>query len=135
MRKTAVEGPGLDTSIDLPMDYEYWLRLAKNGFRFQHVNKVMAANRRYSATKTVSRWNEMQAQKRTIQKQYGQKFNARYYLFRFSEYVFLMLLRIYGITTLVKLFSNPSKHNLAFDAHFDSIFKAAARQLFYVFKL
>ena len=135
LRKAVVEGPGLDTSIDLPMDYEYWLRLAKNGFRFKHVNKVMAANRRYSATKTVSRWREMQAQKRKIQEQYGQKFNARYYLFRFSEYIFLMFLRIYATAILVKLFSNPPKHNLAFDANFDSILKAAARQLFYVFKL
>lgn len=134
-RKAVVEGPGLDISIDLPMDYEYWLRLAKNGVKFKHVNKVLAANRRYSATKTISRGKEMKIQKRKIQEQYGQKFNAQYYLLRFLDYVLLMLLRIYGVLGLIKLFSNPSKHNLAFAANFDSIFKATARQLFYLFKL
>lgn len=135
LRRIIVQEHELDVSIDLPMDYEYWLRLAKNGFKFRHVNKILAAYRMHSATKTMSRQEEMKTQTRRVQEQYGQKFNAQYYLFRFLELVLLLLLRIYGVTGLIKIFLNPSKQNLAFNASFDSVFKAMARQLFYLFKL
>lgn len=134
-RKTVVQEHELDISIDSPMDYEYWLRLAKNGVRFRHVNKVLAANRGHSATKTMSRREEMKTQTRKVQEQYGQKFNTQYYLFRFLDLVLLLFLRIYGVTGLIKMFLNPSKQDLAFNANFDSVFKATARQLFYLFSL
>ena len=117
------------------MDYEYWLRLARNGLRFRHVNRILAANRCHSATKTASRLEEMKTETRKVQEQYGQNFDAQYYLLRFCDLVLLLLLRIYGVGGIIKMFLNPSKQNLAFDAKFDSVFKATARQLFYLFKL
>jgi glycosyltransferase involved in cell wall biosynthesis len=134
-RKTVVQEHELDISIDSPMDYEYWLRLVKNSVGFKHVSKILAAYRRHSATKTMSRREEMKTQTRKVQEQYGQKFNTQYYLFRFLFLVLLLLLRIYGVTGLIKMFLSPSKQNLAFNASFDSVFKATARQLFYLFKL
>jgi glycosyltransferase involved in cell wall biosynthesis len=133
-RRAVVQEHELDISIDSPMDYEYWLRLAKNGVRFKHVDKILAAYRSHSATKTMSRWEEMKTQTRQVQERYGQKFNTQYHLFRFLNLVLLLLLRIYGVTGLIKMFLSPSKLNLAFDASFDSVFKAGARQLFYLFK-
>jgi glycosyltransferase involved in cell wall biosynthesis len=135
LRKAVVREYELDVGIDLPMDYEYWLRLAKNGVRFKHVSKVLAGYRRHSATKTISGREEMKTQTRKVQEQYGQRFAARYYLFRLLVLVLLLLLRIYGATGLIKMFLGPSKQNLAFNASFDSVFKATARQLFYLFIL
>jgi glycosyltransferase involved in cell wall biosynthesis len=134
-RRAVVQEHELDISIDLPMDYEYWLRLAKNGVRFKHVNKILAAYRRHSATKTMNRLEEMKTQTRKVQEQYGQKFNIQYHLFRLLNLVPLLLLRIYGVTGLIKMFLSPSKQHLAFSASFDSVFKATARQLFYLFRL
>ena len=53
-RRSLVErfGP-LDVKWHYALDYEYWLRLGKNGARFARIGEVLAATRLHAATKTL----------------------------------------------------------------------------------
>ena len=46
-------GP-LDVSLDYCMDYEYWLRLGKNGVRFGYIEEKLAGSRLYAENKTMA---------------------------------------------------------------------------------
>lgn len=128
-RREVVQNYKLDGNIDLPMDYEYYLRLATNGLKFKHVNRILSAYRMHSATKTQSRLEEMKAETRKVQERYGQKFNIRYHLLRQFDKILSTLLIIYNVKTITKLYLTPEKQNLAFPAKFDSLSKALLRQL------
>jgi GT2 family glycosyltransferase len=53
-RRNVVEKFGLlNEELQYCMDYEYWLRLAKNGAKFAHLNQVLAGSRLHSDTKTL----------------------------------------------------------------------------------
>ena len=128
-RREVVQDYKLDSDMDLTMDYEHCLRLATNGLKFKHVNKILSAYRRHSATKTLSRLEEMKAETRKVQERYGQKFDIRYRLLRQFDNVLFALLTMYEVKTIIRLYSNPEKQNLAFIAKFDSLPKAILRQL------
>lgn len=134
-RRQVVERYKLDVNIDLPMDYEYWLRLVKNGLKFKHVNKILSAARIHSAAKTTCRGKEMRIERRKVQERYGQKLGVRYYLLKPFGLAFLLLMRILGTRILVQLFLNSRNQDLAFPATYDSALKAVSRQLFYLFRL
>jgi hypothetical protein len=81
-RRGVAERYKLDVNIDLPMDYEYWLRISNAGLKFKHVNKILSALRRHSRAKTYSRRQEGRVEEKKVQERYGQKFGVRYYLLR-----------------------------------------------------
>lgn len=54
-RRRVVEQFGyLNTELNFCLDYEYWLRLALKGAKFQYLPQLFAATRLYPETKTVS---------------------------------------------------------------------------------
>lgn len=134
-RREVTESYKLDVNIDLPMDYEYWLSLMKNGFKFKYVNKILSAARIHSAAKTIYRAKEMRIERGKVQERYGQKFGAQYYLFKPLALAFLLLIRILGTGILAQVFVNSRKQDLAFPARYDSVLKAVSRQLFCLFRL
>jgi len=82
LRKKVVQKFKLDVNIDLPMDYEYWLRLSKNGVKFKYVNKILSAERWHSAAKSIKRKEEMRKEVRKLRERYGQKFDFKYFLLK-----------------------------------------------------
>lgn len=59
-RRRVVEQHGLlDETLRYCMDYEYWLRLALEGAKFDHLPQVLAGSRLYLETKTLGARNEV----------------------------------------------------------------------------
>jgi len=129
LRREIVQQHKLDTKIDLPMDYEYYLRLAGLGIKFRHVNRVLAATRWHGEAKSMSRAEEARLEARKVKELYGQRRNLSYYLGFIVDDILILLLKVYGLRTMMVLRANSKKHNLAFTAEFDSLPKALFRQL------
>ena len=129
LRKRVVQQCKLRTDIDLPMDYEYYLRLAAQGFKFRHVNRALAAARWHGEAKSVSRGEELKAESRKVKELYGQSYDPSYYLSFLLDDILLLLLKVYGLRTIMALRANSKRHQLAFPAKFDSLPKAIIRQL------
>lgn len=130
-RRSVIEKYELDITLDLPMDYEYWLRLTRNNIEFKHVTKILSAERIHTAMKTRSRWEEMKSETRKVQEKYGQKFDVKYRILRLFDSALSALLKAYSIKTLVKVYSNNTER-MAFPAKFDTLPKSIWRQSFYI---
>ena len=128
-RREVVQQHKLDTRIDLPMDYEYYLRLASHGIKFKHVNRVLSAWRWHEESKSISRPQEARAEAVKVKELHGRKSNASYYLACILDDIILLLLKVYGIRTMLALRAHSMKYNLAFRASFDSTTKMVVRQL------
>lgn len=128
-RREIVQQHKLDTKIHLPMDYEYYLRLAAQGFKFRHVNKVLSATRWHEKAKSMSRAAEVRVEARKVTGLHGQRRNLSYYWGFIFDDILILLLKLYGLRTMMVLRASFRKHNLAFSAKFDSLPKAMFRQL------
>jgi glycosyltransferase involved in cell wall biosynthesis len=128
-KREIVKQHKLDTKIDLPMDYEYYLRLAAQGFKFKHVNRVLAATRWHEEAKSMSRAEEVRVEAKKVKDLYGRRRSLSYYLGFVFDDIVILLLKAYGLRTMMVLRANSGKHNLAFSAKFDSLPRAMFRQL------
>ncbi|MGH9502875.1 MAG: glycosyltransferase family 2 protein [Terriglobales bacterium] len=63
----------LNDSLHYVMDYEFWLRAASRGFRFQHIPSPFAACRWHLDAKTVSRNPRIYEELRSVREQYWNK--------------------------------------------------------------
>lgn len=129
LRREIVQQHKLDTELDLGMDYEYYLRLASRGFKFRHVNRVLSGWRWHEKAKNVNKSRELRAESKKVKELYGQRYNLSYYLAFILDDILILLLRVYGLRTIMALRANSKKRNLAFSAKFDSLPKAIIRQL------
>ena len=111
------------------MDYEYYLSLAKAGYRFKHVNKILAAFRIHKTAKSSDRADEMRTKTKEVQKLYGCNFSTRYYLFKLLDMRASLFLKTYAVQTTIVLTKGSSKHDLAFPANFSCLPKALIKQL------
>jgi len=63
----------LNDSLHYVMDYEFWLRAAAQGFRFQHIPSTFAACRWHLGAKTVSRNPHIEEELLSVRSQYWNK--------------------------------------------------------------
>jgi len=63
----------LNDSLHYVMDYEFWLRAATHGFRFQHIPTAFAACRWHLSAKTVSRNPHIEEELLSVRDQYWNK--------------------------------------------------------------
>ncbi|MBV8802994.1 MAG: glycosyltransferase [Gammaproteobacteria bacterium] len=65
-RRSVLEKWGyLNDALEYCLDYEYWLRLARQGARFGYIKEILAGSRLYPETKTCS--SPLKAQREAIQ--------------------------------------------------------------------
>jgi glycosyltransferase involved in cell wall biosynthesis len=128
-RGHVVQQHKLDIGLDLGMDYEYYLRLAAQGFKFRHVTRVLSGWRLHEKAKNVSKRQELGAESKQVKELYGLHHDVSYYLGFLLDDIFILVLKVYGLATIVKLRARSRKQNLAFSASFDSLPKAILRQL------
>ena len=128
-RRSVVVENKLDTNMHLSMDYEYYLKIARNGIKFKHVNRLLSGFRSYETAKSTARAKEMRIEGKKIRKLYGCDPDLSYYLLRFLDLVLVTLsLKIYGVKTMLELHMGYERANLAFSPRFDSPVRALLRQ-------
>lgn len=132
LRRNIIQKHKLDMDLHLPMDYEYWLRIARENIRFKHVKKILSANRIHKSMKTRNRRSAMEMETKKVQERYGQKFGYRYHLSRRFDDVLFILLKAYGVKTMIDLYANQIERRFSFHGKVDSLLKATFRQLFFV---
>ncbi len=69
-RRTVIEDHRLDESLDVGIDYEYWLRLSQEN-KFQHFPRILAGNRLHSNRKMIARLDDAKSETDQIRRQYG----------------------------------------------------------------
>ncbi len=78
---------GIDSDKKFAMDYDLWVRLARNKCKFVALNEDISANRWYETTKTASQLLSLLAEVISVQiKEYGRV--APYFVQAVSDYIF-----------------------------------------------
>lgn len=122
----------LNVDLDLPMDYEFWLRISLENFKFKHINKFLSANRIQPNMKTRSRWEEMKTETKKIQKQYGQKFDIKFHVLTLLDYFLFFMLKMWGVKAVIQLYKKTETDYMPFPAKFDELAKLVFRQIFFI---
>jgi len=128
-RKKLLPRYKLDPTLNFVMDYEQCLRMVKDGVKFGYLNKILISYRRHKATKSISRRKDLKAETEEIRKRFGQKFGFYYLSMKLIDDLLLFLFKIYGVKTVVKVYSSPEKFHIAFPIKFDMLLKLAIRQI------
>lgn len=128
-KRKIVQEYRLDINLDFAMDYEYCLRLAKDKFKFGHVNKILSAFRTHPTSKTISRRKEFRPEVNKIRQLYGCDYNLWHYFSKVLDMASLLCLRIYGVKTMLFLCTDARRYVPAFPAKFVSPFRGVINQL------
>ncbi len=87
-RKGIVERCGpFDESLNFAMDYEYWIRIDRNGGKLQHIPDVLARSRLYSETKTLSERTKIFREIFEISRRYTGFVNLNYYYGKWNHLI------------------------------------------------
>jgi glycosyltransferase involved in cell wall biosynthesis len=127
IKKTVTESEKLDIS-QIGLDYEYWLRLITKGYRFHHINALIACDRHYQNRISVVKKNIIDEQIFIAKNKLGINTNRNtiaYFLDRFLQ----AICRLRGFISLCYLPVFLKKDSLAFNLRIDSYKSLLWRQL------
>lgn len=79
-----LEGERLDTDLEYAMDYEFWLRLARD-YEFLHIDDVLAGDRNHPNRKILRDRKEMLVESEHVSKTYGRPVGTSYRLGRLRD--------------------------------------------------
>jgi glycosyltransferase involved in cell wall biosynthesis len=72
IRASSYRQCGLDPDVNLPFDYDLWIRMAKRGFRFAMITQYLAGSRMHRGAMTINRREDVfQASMRLLMRHYG----------------------------------------------------------------
>jgi glycosyltransferase involved in cell wall biosynthesis len=72
IRASSYRRCGLDPDVNQSFDYDLWIRMAKQGFRFASIPEYLAGSRMHSGAKTIrERSDVFQASMRLLKRHYG----------------------------------------------------------------
>jgi glycosyltransferase involved in cell wall biosynthesis len=81
-RQLLAEHGYLDERCQYMMDFEFWLRLASRGVKFQHIRRNLSYYRYHATSKTVSEVDKIQKETSEIRGRYGPALGAGALRFR-----------------------------------------------------
>jgi glycosyltransferase involved in cell wall biosynthesis len=127
MRKYVTENEKLDND-QVGLDYEYWLRLIAKGFRFSHINKLLACDRHYPERVSVTQKPLIETQIALIKIKMGLSQTHAKLMYPIDR-LFQAVCRVKGLVLLLLLSLFHNKHNIVFPIKIDSYPKLFWRQL------
>lgn len=127
-RRDVVSKYCLNLTNTYALDYEQCLRMAKGGIKFGYIDEPLIAWRKHHLAKSISGNRKLQAETKALRKEYDIKLGLKHYWMKLAYYALLMTRKIYGAKEIVELYANPEQFQLAFDIHFDPLFKLVMRQ-------
>ncbi|MFB6273380.1 MAG: glycosyltransferase family 2 protein [Salinibacter sp.] len=86
----------LDVDLNYAMDYEYWLRLARE-YPFRHLPRVLSGDRNHPDRKIIAERAAMKAESVEMQRLYGQSFGAAHKFGRLRDKVVSGGCRVKGL--------------------------------------
>lgn len=111
----------LDENLKFFMDYDFWLRISKRGYKFYHLSRILAAGRHYPKRKTLFYKDEMLAEYEEIIQRNFPKSNVLKY--------FMKVMRLYDrfivgiprrIEEIVRFLELSPSDDFAFPAKLDN---------------
>jgi len=132
MRKDIIKNNYMDININLPMDYEYWLRIAKNEAQFCHIDYFISAVRRHKSSKSIKKKSELFIKSKEIQIIYGQKFDIKYYIYNTIDNILFLLFKIYGIKSMIEIYNKKQEYPTYYNLKIGKISKLLLNQIFYI---
>jgi glycosyltransferase involved in cell wall biosynthesis len=122
-RRRVVAKLQLDPSLRIALDLDFWLRASGAGLRFQHIRKVVAAERLHDSAKCVAEAPRLQAEARAVRERYGERFDRRHHVLRAIDRA---VLAAYGLLGLLPW---PKRVPLAVRLHRPPLLKYWMHQL------
>ncbi|OQX52315.1 MAG: hypothetical protein B5M53_08965 [Candidatus Cloacimonas sp. 4484_209] len=117
---------GLDKSLQLAIDYAFWLKLAKS-HSFMHVNKLWAGDRNHDRRKTVTQIKKLQEEKEKVSSN-NQKIAQNIFVKYWDKFTIGIPSRILGLLYFRKL--KKSQKNFTVNLKFDNWYSFTYKQLF-----
>ena len=126
LRRQVVMEYQFDTSVQYPIDYEYWLRIGRQ-YQFAHIDRILAADRHYASRRMVTARRQLREEVRRAQRQHGRSHGLSFHMLRFAYRVLTgPPRRMKGAWKLLSLYR---KTDFAFDVKMDSPLESLKRQL------
>jgi len=115
-RRAVVERHRLDDTLQYVMDYEYWLRLHFNGYRFLHTNRVLAGNRIHPQRKMITGRVPAMLEFETVRRRMGFRGAAIDGLLTHSDRVAQLIRRVMALWEVVGIWREKDETALRSDS-------------------
>lgn len=115
-RRAVVEHHRLDDTLHYVMDYEYWLRLYFSGFRFLHINRVLAGNRIHPQRKMIAGRVPATLEFETVRRRMGFRGDAIDELLAYSDRVGALFRRVLALWEVFGIWREKDETQLRSDS-------------------
>jgi len=111
-RQEVVMKHNLDPEYQYALDYEFFLRLADQGYEFGYVDETILGYRVHDDTKSLDSPERMRQESYEAQRAYGQQFGLRYDVMRTYDRLLHNLMKLYGVAVILSLYANSDELTL-----------------------
>lgn len=127
MRNSITKNEKLDIN-QIGLDYAYWLKLIMKGYRFHHINKILACDRHYPDRLSVTKKHLIESQIAIVKTKIGLSCTPPKLMYLIDR-LFQAVCRIRGLILLLGMPLLKRKYNIVFPLKIDSYPKLFWRQL------
>jgi glycosyltransferase involved in cell wall biosynthesis len=126
-RADVIKDNPVDESLHYGMDIEYWLRLGKKGYTFQHIGRLIAAERIHASAKTVARPDDSRREGLDLRRRYISDAAQERMMLRknASDWLGMVYFRAKSLVSLLRLYS---KRNTIASLEYDNLAKLLLKQ-------